>query len=259
MAERVLRRLEDGVGIVSLNRPEKHNAMDDAMGPEYRDAIAWAFETAEVRCVLLRGEGPSFCSGRDTTVLGHRERDESDYVFVRRAQDGRLAMQDAQKPVVAALRGHVIGGGAEMALGADMRVGASDMKLRLPEIYYGLLPDTGGTQLLTSLVGPAKAKYLVMTGAVIEAEEALAWGLIDWLVSPDEVDAKALDIARRIAAGPPIAVSMAKQLVDQAWGEVIRRGTRAELLAQTALFKTEDYQEARAARREGREPKYKGK
>ena len=259
MSERVRRRLEDGVGIVSLNRPEKHNAMDDEMGPLLQDALHWAFDSPDVRCVLLRGEGPSFCSGRDTTVLGHRARDESDYAFVRRAQDGRLAMLDAGKPIVAALRGHVIGGGMEMALAADMRVAATDVKLRLPEVRYGILPDTGGTQVLTTLIGPSRTKYLVMTGESVDGEQALAWGIVDWLVSPEALDDEALRIAKQLAAGPPLAVSMAKQLVDQVWGDTVRRGVRAELLAQTTLFKSVDYQEARAALREKRTPKYKGK
>ena len=95
MSDLVLRRLEDGVGVVSLNRPDKHNAINDEMSPAIHEAMEWAIESPDVRCILLRGEGKSFCSGRDTTVLGHRARDESDYLFVRRAQDGRLRNLDA--------------------------------------------------------------------------------------------------------------------------------------------------------------------
>lgn len=259
MPDLVLRRLEDGVGIVSLNRPEKHNALNDDMSPEFHEAMEWAIESPDVRCILLRGEGKSFCSGRDTTLLGHRARDESDYVFVRRAQDGRLSTLDAPKPIVAAMKGHTIGGGFEIALGADMRIASNDVRMRLPEIHFGILPDTGGTQFLTQLIGPSKAKYYAMTGDVIDGEQALDWGIVDWLVEPDVLDEKALEIAKKIAAGPPLAVAMAKQLVDQFHGETVRRGIRAELIAQTTLFKSEDYQEARAALREKRSPKYKGK
>ena len=259
MPDRVLRRVEDGVGVVSLNRPEKHNAINDEMSPALHDAMEWAIESPDVRCILVRGEGKSFCSGRDTTVLGHRARDESDYVFVRRAQDGKLKQLDAPKPIVAAMKGHAIGGGFELGLGADMRVASTDVRMRLPEIHFGILPDTGGTQFLTQLIGPSKAKYSAMTGDVIDGEQALDWGIVDWLVEPDALDERALEIAKKIAAGPPLAVAMAKQLVDQFHGENVRRGIRAELLAQTTLFKSEDYQEARAARSEKRAPKYKGK
>ncbi|MAJ60283.1 MAG: hypothetical protein CBC48_09900 [bacterium TMED88] len=255
----VEQRLEEGVGIVSLNRPDKHNALNDEMSAELRQAFEWAFDTPEVRCVLLRGEGRSFCSGRDTTVLGHRAGDESDFAFVRRAQDGRLSMLDAPKPIVAAMRGHVIGGGLEMALAADMRVAADDVRLRLPEIRYGILPDTGGTQFLTALIGPSKTKYLVMSGQAVEAEQALQWGIVDWVVAPEALDEEALRIAKQLASGPPLAIAMAKQLIDQFHGESVRRGIREELLAQSALFKTEDYQEARSALREKRSPRYKGK
>jgi enoyl-CoA hydratase/carnithine racemase len=255
----VLTRLEDGVAVVSLNRPEKHNALDDATGAELRAALSAAIESPEARAILLRGEGPSFCSGRDTTQLGQRARDESDYAFVRRAQDGRLAMLDAAKPIVAALKGHVIGGGMEMALACDIRVAATDVRLRLPEIQFGILPDTGGTQLLGALIGPSKTKYLVMTGEAIDGALAEKWGVVDFLVAPEELDARALAIAKRLAANAPLAVSMAKLLVDQQWADAVRRGTRAELLAQAALFKSSDYAEARAALREKRAARFSGK
>jgi len=259
MGELVLRRLEAGVGIVSLNRPEKHNAMNNALGAEFREAWDWAVRDSEVRCILLRGEGPSFCSGRDLGQLGQRERDDSNFGFVRRAQDGRLAQLDVAKPIVAALRGHAIGGGFEMALGADMRIAARDLWVSLPEVQMGILPDTGGTQLLTTLIGPAKTKYMVMTGDRVGAEQALEWGIVDWLVEPEELDERAFELAAKLAAGPPLAIAMAKQLVDQLWAGRVRDGIRQELLAQTALFSSEDYAEARSARSEGREPRYRGR
>jgi enoyl-CoA hydratase/carnithine racemase len=255
----VITRFEDGVAIVSLNRPEKHNAIDDATSAELRDALHAAIANSEARAILLRGEGASFCSGRDTTQLGQRAHDESDFAFVRRAQDGRLAMLDAPKPIIGALKGHVIGGGMEMALACDIRVAATDVRMRLPEILYGILPDTGGTQLLGALIGPSKTKYLVMTGEALDAQLAEKWGMVDFVVPPDQLDARALAIAKQIAANSPMAVAMAKQLVDQQWADTMRRGTRLELLAQTTLFKSADYQEARAALREKRAPKFSGK
>jgi enoyl-CoA hydratase len=146
-----------------------------------------------------------------------------------------------------------------MALACDLRFAAPDAFFFLPEIRFGILPDTGGTQLLTSLIGPSRTKYLVMTGERIDARRALEWGVVDFVVEPEDLDARALDVARKIAAGPPLAIAMARQLVDQAWAEPVRRGIRQELLAQTVLFSSEDYQEARAARREGREPRYTGR
>ncbi len=255
----VLTRLEDGVAFVSLNRPPRHNALDDATSALLCDALGAAIASSDARAILLRGEGPSFCSGRDTAQLGQRAHDESDFAFVRRAQDTRLAMLDAPKPIVAALKGHVIGGGMEIALAADIRVAATDVKLRLPEIRYGILPDTGGTQLLGALIGPSKTKYLVMTGEAVDGALAERWGIVDFLVPPEALDERALGIAKQLAASAPLAVAMAKQLVDQQWAGAVRRGTRAELLAQAALFKSSDYAEARAALREKRPPRFQGK
>ncbi|MEQ9663352.1 MAG: enoyl-CoA hydratase/isomerase family protein [Parasphingopyxis sp.] len=259
MTSTILTRTEDGVRVISYNRPERHNAIDDEMGDAFREAFASAVEDQSVRAILLRGEGKSFCSGRDVSVLGHRARDESDFDFVRRAQDGRLAIQDCPKPIVAALKGGVIGGGCEGALCADIRVADSTLKMALPEINFGLLPDTGGTQLLTALVGLGRAKYMILSGDRIDADTALSWGAVDFLVAPDELDTFALDMAKKLASKPPIALAMGKQMIDQMHGGAIRNGTRQELMAQTALFLTEDYKEARAAHREGRTPNYKGR
>jgi enoyl-CoA hydratase len=259
MSDKVLFEVTDGVGVITLNRPEVHNAMDDEAAALYKQILDQALDDEAVRAVLLRGAGKSFCSGRDTTMLGHRARDESDYHFVLRHQQKRLAVLDSPKPFVAALRGGAIGGGCEMALSCDIRIADTTLKMALPEIHYGILPDTGGTQLMTTLIGPSRTKYMVMTGERIDAQTALEWGAVDFVVAPEELDARALEIARKIVAKPPIALAMAKTMIDQMHGGAVRNGIAQELLAQTALFKTEDYAEARAALREKRKPVYKGK
>lgn len=259
MGEFVITETEDHVGIIKFNRPERHNAVHDAMGEEIREALTQALEDDAVRCVLITGVGKSFCAGRDTTVLGHRARDESDYHFVRRAQQSRLDIADSPKPVITAINGNAIGGGCEMALASDIRIAAEDAVFALPEINYGLLPDTGGTQYVATLAGPGVAKYMTMSGARVGAQQAFAWGLVDFLVKPEELYDFALQMARNIASKPPINLAMAKQLVDNIYGAAVREGVRHELVAQTAIFKTEDYAEARAAIREKRKPVYKGK
>ncbi len=259
MSDKVLYEVIDGVGVITLNRPEVHNALDDEAAHLYKDLLDRALDDDGVRAVLLQGAGKSFCSGRDTSMLGHRARDESDYHFVLRHQQKRLAVMDSPKPFIAALKGAALGGGCETALSCDIRIADTTLKMALPEIHYGILPDTGGTQLMTTLIGPSRTKYMVMTGDRIDAETALAWGAVDFVVAPGELDARALDLARKIAAKPPIALAMAKTMIDQIHAGAVRSGIAQELLAQTALFKTEDYQEARAALREKRTPAYKGK
>jgi len=259
MSAKVLYEVIDGVGVVTLNRPQVHTEMDDEAAALYKEVIDAALEDDRVRAVLLQGAGKSFCSGRDTTMLGHRAKDESDYHFVLRHQQKRLAVLDSPKPFIAALKGAAIGGGCETALACDIRIADTTLKMALPEINYGILPDTGGTQLMTALIGPSRTKYMVMTGNRIDAQTALEWGAVDFVVAPEELDARALEIARSIAAKPPIALAMAKTMIDQGHAGAVRNGIAQELLAQTALFKTDDYTEARAALREQRTPNYRGK
>lgn len=260
MAEPLVKyRLEDGVGIISLNRPEKHNASNNEMGPFAREAWDWAYDNEAVKAIVIRGEGKSFCAGRDTTQLGSRQGTDTHYSFVRRAVTSRIAGLYRDKPVIAAVTGYAIGGGFEMALAADIRVGSTDAKMSLPEIKYGILPDTGGSQLLTALVGPAKTKYMVLSGDFIDGKTAYEWGIFDFLEAPEEVDAKALAIAKSIAEKSPLAINLGKTLVDQMYTGAIANGIKQELMAQTVLFTSEDYKEARAALREKRKPNFTGK
>lgn len=259
MADLIQSEREGALRILTLNRPDRHNAMDDDMSALFRAALDDALEEDASSAILIRANGKSFCSGRDTNVLGQRARDESDFHFVRRHQEGRLRMQEATKPIIAALKGGAIGGGCELALAADIRVSDTTLKMALPEINYGVLPDTGGTQMMTALIGPSRTKYMVMSGRPIDAATALEWGAVDFVVAPEELDTRALEIAGDIAAKPPINLAMAKEMVNLMHGPTIRTGTRAELYAQSYLFKTEDYLEARTAHREKRTPNYRGK
>jgi enoyl-CoA hydratase/carnithine racemase len=260
MGETLIRQEVVGhVGIISFNRPDVHNALNDEAQQQLLDAVLRMSEDPDVRAVVIRGEGPSFCAGRDTRVLGERQAGDSDFTFVKRAQKLQHAILDCSKPVIAAVRGAAIGGGCEIALVCDMRVVGRSAKFSLPEILYGLLPDMGGTQTLRGLVGRARAKYLIMTGERIGAEQASEWGIADWLVDEDRVDTLAIEIAEKIAGQSPQAVMMVKHLVDQADYGPIKSGLRQELTSITTLFKSEDYQEARRALREKRKPDFTGK
>jgi len=258
MADLVLSRHVDGVAVVSFNRPERHNALNDAMIDQWREAVADALATDGTRCLLLRGEGLSFSSGRDLQELGSRPRGETDAEYVAAAQAANLALVRAKVPVVAAMQGHAIGGAFETALCADVRLAADDLRCSFPEIRSGLVPDTGASVMATALAGASRTKLLVMTGRTIDATTALAWGLVDELVAVDRLDAAALDLATHLAAAPPVAVRAAKRLVDQAWLEGLEAGMKRELDAQVALFATADHAEARAAFRERRAPTFLG-
>jgi enoyl-CoA hydratase/carnithine racemase len=247
----VLLSVADGVATVSLNRPHRHNAIDDQTHDEFSRVWREALAHDEARVIVLRGEGPSFCSGRDTAQLGERPAGESDLSFVRRHQQTRIAQLSSPKPIIAALRGHVLGGGLEMALSADLRIAASDVRLAFPEIRYGLMTDTGGSPLTTVLAGPSRAKWLLMTGRPIDAARALEWGLVDEVVAPEEVDERAAALAAEIADKPAEALALIKQTVDGMWDGQVQAALRAELVGQVALFGGEDYQARKRARTGG--------
>jgi enoyl-CoA hydratase/carnithine racemase len=259
-SEPVVGRVIDGVGVISYNRPDRHNALDDAASAAFRDQVDRHLADPEVRCVLLRGEGRSFSSGRDTTQLGERPQGQSDDEYIRIAQQGKVKLALASVPVIAALQGYAMGGSLETALLADLRVGTPDLVIALPEVRYGLVPDTGGTQLLTDLVGPGRAKYLMMTGERLDGPTAHEWGLVDLLVEdPAQLDETVFSLAAAIAANAPLAVQAVKRLVDDARRERLTGTLERERAEQVRLFASEDYREVRHSLREGRPPVFRGR
>lgn len=258
MTDSIQMSVKSAVAVITLNRPARHNAMDDAMSAAFGEAITAAQDDPAVRAILLQGSGKSFCTGRDTAALGVRAPGVSDFAHVSRSQKRKFQLLDSQKPLIAAIRGYAIGGGCELALQCDIRVASRTAQFSLPEIDHGIITDGGGSVITAAIAGPSRAKYLLMTGERIDAEQALAWGMVDFVVSDDDLDERAFEVARKIAARPPIHVAIAKQLIDGVHGDQIRRGLKEELIAITALYKTEDRQEARSARAEKRDPSFKG-
>lgn len=242
--------VKDGIGILSFNKPEVHNAMDDAAIGEMYDAFVWARENKDIRAVVLRGEGKSFHTGRDVRAMGVRPAGMTHYEFMKFGQRNIAALLEIGKPTVAAMKGGTIGGGAEFALCCDIRVTSSELKFSLPEVKYGLAVDQGGSAMAASLIGPSRTKWLLMTGDVINAQTALDWGLADFMVAPEELDAKVMEIAAKIAANPQRAVLAAKELVDDLWADDVRAAIRRELTVQLALFGSEEFAELRARRQE---------
>jgi enoyl-CoA hydratase len=239
----------EGIGILTFNRPEVHNAVSDEM----REAIGVALDAfaadASVRCVLMRGEGKSFCAGRDTRQLGQRREGWTHHDYIGFSQSVRRKQVDLPKPLVAALRGHAIGGGAEMALAADMRIAADDLSFCLPEVKYGLALDTGGSAFLTQLAGPARAKWLMMSGEPIGAETALAWGIVDWTCPAADLDLRALELCRKLASVPPHAAAAQKALVNAMTDPELHAAMEREIVVQSQLFDGSEYQAIREARR----------
>lgn len=259
MSDPVLLRMDGPVAFVSFNRPERHNAVDDATADLLARILEDLHGRSDVRVVVLRGEGRSFSSGRDTSVLGHRAKGESDYEFVAEAQRRIRLISTMPVPVIAALKGAVIGGSFERALHCDLRIAASDAVMALPEVSHGLVPDTGGVARLFAMAGPSITKDMVLTGRRITADEALRYGIVSRVVAPEELDDVVAAVAHELAKAPPFAVRMARQLVDELWADRAERSMREELIAQALCFASEDRAELKAARAEGREPRFRGR
>jgi enoyl-CoA hydratase/carnithine racemase len=238
MAEFVRLEVAGGIGTIRLDRP-KVNALNDQVTAELAAAAAEAERSAEVRAVIIYGGERVFAGGADIGVMA-----EAGYAEMaarsRRLQDTMDLIAGLGKPVVAAITGYALGGGLEVALAADFRVAGESARLGQPEILLGIIPGAGGTQRLPRLIGPAKAKDLVFTGRMVHAAEALQLGLVDQVVPDAEVYSAALDLVKRYAAGPALALRAAKQAIDYGLGTDLATGLEIERVQFAALFGTED-------------------
>ncbi|WP_166392333.1 enoyl-CoA hydratase/isomerase family protein [Nocardioides ochotonae] len=238
MAEYVRLEVEDGVGTIRLDRP-KMNALDAQMQEEIRAAAQEASRREDVKAVVVYGGERVFAAGADVKEMV----DMSYTDIVRRSGELQAcftAVAAIPKPVVAAVTGYALGGGCELALCADVRFAADNAVLGQPEILLGIIPGAGGTQRLTRLVGPAKAKDIVFTGRFVKADEALAIGLVDRVVPAADVYAEAVAWARQFVGGATYAIRAAKEAIDR--GLEVDLGTGLEIERQqfAALFATED-------------------
>jgi enoyl-CoA hydratase/carnithine racemase len=237
MAEFVTLETTDGIGTIRLNRPPV-NALNDQVTDELADA-ARAAAADEVRAVIIYGGEKVFAGGADIKVMA-----EAGYAEMAargtRLQGAVNLLAGLGKPVVAAITGYALGGGMEVALAADFRIAGERARLGQPEILLGVIPGAGGTQRLPRLIGPAKAKDLVFSGRMVNADEALRIGLVDQVVPDDSVYSAAVDMVKRYATGPALALRAAKQAIDAGLGVDLATGLELERVQFAALFGTED-------------------
>ncbi|MEU2349220.1 enoyl-CoA hydratase-related protein [Modestobacter sp. NPDC049651] len=236
--EFVTLEVADGVGTIRLDRP-KMNAIDEQLHREVRTAAMEATERADVRAVVLYGGERVFAAGADIKAMSQLT-GASMVAWGRELTVSFTQVARIPKPVIAAITGYALGGGYELALCADFRVMGAGAKVGQPEVLLGVIPGAGGTQRLARLVGPAKAKDLVFTGRHVSAEEALEMGLADAVVPDDEVYATAVAMARKFAAGPPLALAAAKQAIDEGLDGPLAAGLELESRLFAGLFDTED-------------------
>jgi enoyl-CoA hydratase/carnithine racemase len=228
----------EGVGTLRLDRPPM-NALDTATQDRLRELAEEASVREDVRAVVIYGGEKVFAAGADIKEM--QAMDHAAMVVRSKAlQDSFTAVARIPKPVVAAVTGYALGGGCELALCADIRIAGEGAKLGQPEILLGLIPGAGGTQRLSRLVGPAKAKDMIFTGRQVKAPEALAMGLVDRVVPDGEVYEQASAWAAKLAAGPAIALRAAKESVDVGLEADIDTGLAVERNWFAGLFATED-------------------
>jgi enoyl-CoA hydratase len=249
----ILVRNENNIAIVNLNRPQSLNALNSEAVAELLDAFETLAVDPQTRVVIVTGE-KNFAAGADITNMVELTPEEA-RVFSFSAAFNRIAA--CPKPVIAAIEGFALGGGMELALCCDFRIAAPNAKMGFPEINLGIMPGAGGTQRLPRLIGDARAKRMIFTGATVKGETALAYGLVDALAeNPLE---EAIKLAEELAGKAPVAIKTAKECIAAAADSDIKTGVAFEAANWAGLFATSDQREGMRAFLEKRKATFTGK
>jgi enoyl-CoA hydratase len=250
---------EGGVAVLTVNRPDALNAFDVDTLTELRDHLRELAEDADLRVVVLTGAGNrAFAAGADIKYMSGLDVDQAKEWGALGHEVGDL-LETMPKPTIAAVNGFALGGGCELALACDFRYASATAKLGQPEVNLGIIPGWGGTQRLARVVGIGLAKELVLTGRVVDAEEALRIGLVNAVHEPDELMAKTLEVAQALAAKAPLALAAAKEAVNRALA-----GDHGDNLGREAdyfgeLFSSADAKEGMTAFVEKRDARFSGR
>jgi enoyl-CoA hydratase len=242
------------VGLVTLNRPQALNALNEALIAELNEALA-AFEADEaIGCTVITGSEKAFAAGADVKEMAEKTYVEA---YLARFLEGWTRLSETRKPVIAAVSGFCLGGGLELAMMCDMIVAAETARFALPEITLGIMPGAGGTQRLPRAIGKAKAMDLILTGRMMDAAEAERSGLVARVVAPDRLLEEALAAAGKIASYSRPIVMMAKETVNRAQETSLAEGSRFERRLFLSMFATEDQKEGMKAFIEKRKPEFR--
>ncbi len=267
--DQLLCRIESGVATVTLNRPDKRNALSNELTPALRQTLLRVEAHPAVRCVVITGAGKAFCSGGDVSGMGGGASAPTSELrptvedAIRRLQHGQetltLRLFDLAKPTIAALPGAAAGAGMSIALACDLRIAASSAFITSAFANIGLSGDYGGSWLLTQLVGVARAKELYYTSRRVGAEEGLELGLFNEVVADEALMARTRSLAESIASGPPIALRYMKENLNRAVGLDLRSALALEADRMVRCTRTEDHREAVGAFVAKRKPTFQGK
>ena len=255
--EHILVDVEDGVAIVTLNRPAQMNAMNRKLSQELHHAVKQVEADDAIGCIVLTGSEKAFAAGADIKEMqakSYMDMYLSDFIT-----RGWERVTDCRKPIVAAVAGYALGGGCEMAMMCDFILAADTARFGQPEITIGTIPGSGGTQRLTRFVGKSKAMEMVLTGRIMEADEAERSGLVSRIVPAAELVEEAVRTAAKIAAMSRPAAMLAKEAVNRAYETSLAEGVRFERRLFHSTFATDDQKEGMAAFSEKRKPSFRNR
>src|SRR6478672_10832935 len=213
MGDRIHLTYDGPVATITNDNPAAHNAFDDAMDLELFEAFAELRDRPDVRAIIWRGEGKSFSSGRDVSSIGNLKVEMSHHELMRRGHRGIQQIWEIDAPIIVAHKGWTMGGSFQRALLCDIRVAAEGTRFRLPELTYGVIPDTGGVARLYQMCGHGVVSDMVLTGRVMPAEEALGHSVISRIVPAEQLLDTAMEMANKIAAAPMVAVKLARRVI----------------------------------------------
>jgi enoyl-CoA hydratase/carnithine racemase len=248
------------VGIVTLNRPERLNALDSQTLDEFNQVAEHAWNNPGVRALLITGAGRGFCSGADVKDWGSgsdTSTQEDNWVLKMHRLMTRLYRMP--KPVIAAINGVAVGAGFDLALVADLRIASANARFGMAYVNVGFCPDAGGSYLLPRLISPTKATELILTGRIIDAPDANVLGLLNAMVEPDDLQNAGREWAERLANGPTVALGLAKENIRQNMHLSFEDALRNERRAGEVCSGTSDHHEGIAAITEKRTPHFTGR
>lgn len=249
---------KNNIAYVTINRPDALNALNQNVLADIKSVFEDMKNDAEVKAVILTGEGRAFVAGADIAQM----RDQSTLEgrsFIVFGQSVMNLIENFEKPVIAAVNGFALGGGCELCMAADVRIASTKAKFGQPEVSLGIIPGFGGTQRLSRLVGKGMAKYLIYTGDIIDSTEALRIGLVEKVVEPEKLIEECEVIANKIITKAPIAIEMAKLAINNGLNMDLNQGINYEAELFTTCFGTEDKIEGMTAFLEKRPADFKNK
>ena len=247
---------KDGVTTITINRPKKLNALNKATIMELHDAFVTLDEDKDIRVIIITGSGEkAFVAGADISEFADFDAKQGKKLAAKGQKELFDLVSELSTPVIAAVNGFALGGGLELAMACHIRVASSNAKMGLPEVSLGLIPGYGGTQRLPQLVGKGRALEMITTGGMITADQALSYGLVNHVVSQEELLSFCEDLGSKIARNSPMAIGAAIKAVNANYDESVN-GFKVEIAAFGDCFGTEDFDEGTSAFLEKRKPNF---